>query len=85
MRVCSGYRGLTLLSLPGNVYTRVLERRVQPIVVPQVQEEQCGFRPGRGTMDQLFTLARVLEGARDFAQPVYMCFVDLEMAYDSVP
>ncbi|KAI3352919.1 hypothetical protein L3Q82_019499 [Scortum barcoo] len=32
------------------------------IVEPQIQEEQCGFRPGRGTVDQLYTLGRILEG-----------------------
>ena len=36
-------------------------------------------------MDQLYTLARVLEGAWEFAQPVYTCFVDLEKAFDRVP
>ncbi|KAK3544173.1 hypothetical protein QTP86_006037 [Hemibagrus guttatus] len=30
-RVCSNYRGITLLSLPGKVYSRVLERRVRPV------------------------------------------------------
>ena len=30
---------------------RVLERRVRSIVEPQIEEEQCGFRPGRGTVD----------------------------------
>ncbi|XP_075957732.1 E3 ubiquitin-protein ligase CBL-B-B isoform X1 [Anarhichas minor] len=65
---------------------RVLERRrLRPLVEPQIQEEQCGFRPGRGTVDQLFTLARLLEGFWEFAQPVYMCFVDLEKAFDRVP
>ncbi|TWW64247.1 hypothetical protein D4764_03G0012550 [Takifugu flavidus] len=49
------------------------------------QEEQCGFRPGRGTTDHLFTLAGLLEGSWEFAQPVHMCFVDLEKAYDRVP
>ncbi|KAI3355762.1 hypothetical protein L3Q82_004334 [Scortum barcoo] len=61
-RVCSNYRGITLLSLPGKVYARVLERRIRPIVDPWIQEEQCGFRPGRGTVDQLYTLHRVLGG-----------------------
>ncbi|KAK3547532.1 hypothetical protein QTP86_021516, partial [Hemibagrus guttatus] len=56
-RVCSNYRGITLLSLPGKVYSRVLERRVRP----------------------------VLEGSWEFAQPVHMCFVDLEKAFDHVP
>ncbi|KAK3512409.1 hypothetical protein QTP70_009831 [Hemibagrus guttatus] len=56
-RVCSNYRGITLLSLPGKVYSRVLERRVR----------------------------LVLEGSWEFAQPVHMCFVDLEKAFDRVP
>uniref|UniRef100_A0A8C5A4J3 ribonuclease H n=1 Tax=Gadus morhua TaxID=8049 RepID=A0A8C5A4J3_GADMO len=84
-RVCANYRGITLLSLPGKVYSKVLERRVRPIVEPQIEEEQCGFRPGRGTTDQLFTPARILEGAWEYAHPVYMCFVDLEKVYDWVP
>ncbi|KAI3366377.1 hypothetical protein L3Q82_000535 [Scortum barcoo] len=37
--------------------------------------------PGRGTLDQLYTLHRVLEGLWEFAQPVHMCFVDLEKAF----
>ncbi|KAK3532843.1 hypothetical protein QTP70_000267 [Hemibagrus guttatus] len=84
-RVCSNYRGITLLSLPGKVYSRVLERRVRPLVEPQIQEEQCSFRCSRGTLDQLYILHRVLEGSWEFAQPVHMCFVDLEKAFDRVP
>jgi len=48
--MCLNYRGITLLSLPGKAYSRVLERR---LVDPQIENEQCGFRPGRGTVDQL--------------------------------
>ncbi|KAI3364544.1 hypothetical protein L3Q82_011327 [Scortum barcoo] len=59
--------------------------RIRPIVDPRIQEELCGFRPGRGTLDQLYTLHRVLEGLWEFAQPVHMCFVDLEKAFDRVP
>ncbi|KAK3542727.1 hypothetical protein QTP70_000092 [Hemibagrus guttatus] len=84
-RVCSNYRGITLLSLPGKVYSIVLERRVRLLVEPRIQEEQCGFRPGRGTLDQLYTLHRVLEGLWEFAQPVHMCFADLKKAFDRVP
>ncbi|KAK3521856.1 hypothetical protein QTP70_018587 [Hemibagrus guttatus] len=84
-RVRSNYRGITLLSLPGKVYSRVLERRVRLLVEPRIQEEQCGFRPSCGTLDQLYTLHRVLEGLWEFAQPVHMCFVDLEKAFDRVP
>ena len=67
-RVCSNYRGITLLSLPGKVYSGVLERRIRRIVKSRIQEVQCGFRPGCGTVDQLYTLSRVLEGAWEFDQ-----------------
>nr|XP_049572422.1 uncharacterized protein LOC125965716 [Syngnathus scovelli] len=65
-------QGITLLSLSGKIYSGVLERRVRREVKPQIQEEQCGFRPGCGTVDQLYTLGRILEGAWEFAQPVHM-------------
>ncbi|TWW62301.1 hypothetical protein D4764_04G0009480 [Takifugu flavidus] len=65
-RLCSNYRGITLLSLPGKVYSEVLERRVRQIVELRIQEEQCGFRPGHGTVDQLYTLSRgVLWGSSE--------------------
>ncbi|KAI3361615.1 hypothetical protein L3Q82_001932 [Scortum barcoo] len=85
-RVCSNLQRDHTSQPPGKVYARVLERRIRPIVDPRIQEEQCGFRPGRGTVDQLYTLLRrVLEGLWEFAQPVHMCFVDLEKAFDRVP
>jgi len=67
--------------LPGKVYSGVLEKRIRRIVESRIQEVQCGFCPGHGTVDQLYTLSRVLEGAWAF---VYMCFVDLEKAFDRV-
>ncbi|KAI3358608.1 hypothetical protein L3Q82_015022, partial [Scortum barcoo] len=72
---------------PGKVYARVLERRNWPIVDPRIQEEQCGFKPSWSwnSGPALYTLRRVLEGLWEFAQPVHMCFVDLEKAFDRVP
>ncbi|KAI3375466.1 hypothetical protein L3Q82_003794 [Scortum barcoo] len=83
------YKGITLLSLPWEGLRQGTgeDWRIWPIVVdPRIQEEQCGFFcPGRGTLDQLYTLHRVLEDLLEFAQPVHMCFVDLEKAFNRVP
>jgi len=54
-----------------------------PIVEPQLKEEQCGFCPFCGTVDQLFTLGGLWD--MGVCHPVYMCFVHLEKAYDRVP
>ncbi|CAB1119068.1 unnamed protein product [Ectocarpus sp. CCAP 1310/34] len=47
-------------------------------------EEQCGFRPGRSTVNMLFVVRRLQELARRRSIPLYMCFVDLQKAHDPV-
>lgn len=59
------------------VYVRVLETRVPPLLEPQVQEDQGGFRAARRTPDQLFIPSRIFVGPWEFAQQVYLCFLDL--------
>ena len=47
-------------------------------------EEQCGFRPQRSTVDMMFVVRRLQELARKKDTPLYLCFIDLTKAYDSV-
>ena len=47
-------------------------------------DEQCGFRPARLTVDMLFVVRRLQELGRARKIPLYMCFIDLQKAYDSV-
>ncbi|VDO92650.1 unnamed protein product [Soboliphyme baturini] len=76
--------GITLLSLPGKVYAKVLEGRCSEIVELKIQEEQCGFRTGRSISDYIFALCQIVEKSWEYAQPVCMCFVDLDKAYDRI-
>ena len=41
--------------------------------------------PGRGTTDALFVVRRMQEEYRDKKKKLYMCFVDIEKAFDRVP
>ena len=47
-------------------------------------EEQSGFQPNRSTIDIMFVIRRLQELAGKKQIPVYVCFIDLTKAYDSV-
>jgi len=45
-------------------------------------EEQCGFRKGRSTIDQIFTLTEVIKHRRP--KKTFCAFIDIAKAYDTV-
>ena len=67
------------------MYAKCLERRCRQIVEPALEDGQCGFRPGRSTTDQIFTLKQIFEKSWEYAKDLFACFVDLEKAYDRIP
>ena len=83
---CDRWRGIILSSVVGKVFSRIINGRLQHYIEKEalLPETQCGFRPGRGTLDMVFTLRMALEIARVKSHPLYVVFVDLAKAYDSV-
>lgn len=53
---CSNYRGITLLSLLGQIAPRIIEQRCRQIIEPQIKGNQCSFRAERSTTNQIFTI-----------------------------
>ena len=47
----------------------------------KLEDGQCGFRPGRSTTDQVFTLKQIFEKSWEYGKDLLACFVDLEKAY----
>ena len=47
-------------------------------------DAQCGFRPGRSTMNQIFALQQIFEKTWEYAKEVNACIADLEKAYDRI-
>ncbi len=45
---CGNTRGISLLSVPGKVLTRVILNRIGKIIDEKLRDNQCGFRAGRG-------------------------------------
>ena len=83
-QVCDNYRGISLLVVASKVFSRVILNRVQILLDRQLLEEQAGFRSNRSTIDQIFTLKMIMEKSREHNKPLFMCFVDIQKAYDSV-
>ncbi len=79
---CSSYRGISLLSVPGKVYQRIL--RLVEVTEGNVSEEQEGFRKGRGCVDQIFAMKMLAEEYLRKDKKLYAAFMDLEKAYERV-
>ena len=56
---CSNSRGISLLTVVGKLHSRVLIKIVRARTECALGEEQCGFRQGRGYMDQVFAVRQV--------------------------
>ena len=83
-RQCDNYRGISLLVVTSKQFTRVILNRVQDVIDRQLMAEQAGFRPNRSTVDRIFILKMALEKSREFNRPIFMCFIDIQKAHDSV-
>ena len=72
------HAGKILLKITARCLSEYCER------VGILPEEQSGFRPKRSTTDMMFVIRRLQELARKKRIPLYVCFIDLTKAYDSV-
>ena len=82
---CSSYRGITLLSIAGKILARILLNRLVPtIAAKHIPESQCGFRSNRGTTDMVFVLRQLQEKCREQNKALFITFVDLTKAFDTV-
>ena len=82
---CDNHRGISLLSIAGKILAKVVINRLTRNITEHITpESQCGFRPSRGTADMLFTARQVQEKCREQNKDLFMVFIDLTKAFDSV-
>ena len=72
------------MSVAGNLYGRVLIKTVRTRTECAIAEERCGFRQGRGCIDQVFAVRRVCEKYLANEKDELLAFMDLENAYDTI-
>lgn len=66
---CNNYRGISLLSIVGKLFARLVLNRLQQVADRVYPESQCG----RSTVDMI---------CREQQQPLYMAFIDLTKAFN---
>ena len=83
---CDNHRGISLLCIAGKILMRLILNRLSKHIdnIGLIPESQCGFLPGRGTTDSSFALRQLQEKCRLQNQDLYLLFIDLTKAFDTV-
>ena len=85
LSLCDNWRGISLLDVMGKLFARIINDRLQVVVEDSVTDSQCGFRAGRGCVDLIFCVRQFVEKTIEHRSKIFLLFVDLRKAYDSVP
>ena len=80
------YRGITLLSCLGKLFTYILNERLKVFLELNniLCEEQAGFRQNYSTSDHLFSLNFIVSLYISKGKKLYGAFIDYRKAFDSV-
>ena len=74
----SNYRGITLLSVPGKVFAKVILSRIRPTLLAHRRSQQSSFTPGRSTCDHIHNTAQLRQDS------TYAAYDDLRATYNQV-
>ncbi len=80
------YRGITLLSCLGKLFTYILNSRLNSWAEDNSVLSDCqfGFRTEKSTVDCLFILNGLVQYFLNSSQTLYCSFIDLSRAFDSI-
>lgn len=82
----SNYRGLTIASCLGKLFTKILNIRLVEFLEDNkiLSSNQIGFRKKQRTSDHILVVKTIIDSFRAKRKPLYICFVDLRKAFDTV-
>ena len=72
------------MSVPSKIFARAIINRLYDEVNIKLRQEQAGFRRGKNTTEQIFTLRNIIEQSTEWQSSLYINFVDFEKAFDLV-
>ena len=83
---CDNYRGITLLSCLGKLFTSILNNRLTSYIEDNdiLLANQTGFRKNHSTLDNCFVLKSLIDLFFNSRKRLFVAFVDYRKAFDSV-
>ena len=82
----NNYRGITLLSCLGKLFTCCINVRLGNYLDARgiIGVEQAGFREGYSTTDHIFVLNELINLYLEKKKRLYCCFIDYQKAFDTI-
>jgi len=82
----SSYRGISILSCFGKLFTSVLNLRLTKFFQEEstIGNEQAGFRKGFSTLDHIFVIHSIINIFLDRKKRLFCLFIDYEKAFDFI-
>ena len=84
LAICNNYRGITMLSVPGKILSRIILQRLIDALDEILRDQQMGLRTIRSCTDHIATLRIIAEQSLEWNTSLYIPFIDFEKAFDSV-
>lgn len=81
---CNNYPEMSLLSIIGKAFTRLVLNKLQTLAERLYPEALCGFRAGRSTIDMIFSLRQLQEKCGEQRKHLHIALIDLTKAFDLV-
>ena len=78
------YSNIALISHASKIFLRIIQKRLEHLLIPELPIEQACFRKGSGTIDNIANLRWWMETAKEHNRNVYMCFIDYKKAFEYV-
>ena len=80
------YRGISLLSCVGKLYSNILNNRLTSYLESNeiLADEQNGFRKQRSCEDHLFTMSSIVRNRLKENKSTFSAFIDFSKAFDSI-
>jgi hypothetical protein len=76
------YRGITLIPIIRKLFTTMIRLRLEKKV--KLHESQAAFRARRSCIDHIFTLSQIIHETGAVKKSLYVFFLDIKKAYDTV-